>query len=242
MNLLFTKIFRFIVRTLGVFLGLILLYGLAILMLGVVPINNSFAQAQQGVEIMVIDNGIHTDLVVPVKYKNFDWSGYLPVSDFQGANQNFTHLAFGWGNRKFYMETPEWKDLNLEVAFAAAFGIGRSAMHVYYLPAMPKPGTKAIPIKLTEAEYEKLSTYILNSFKQQNGRFLLIKGRGYTSTDNFYEANGRFSLLKTCNEWVNRGLKAAGIKTVFWAPVPFFMMHKLKNQETNKLIAPSHLR
>src|SRR5688572_14368481 len=109
MKLLFYRTFHFILKIGGLFLGIILLYALAVLVLGLVPVNNTYAQTQQGIEIMVIDNGIHTDLVVPVKSNIIDWAGYLPVSDYPGVKPGFTHLAFGWGNRKFYMETPEWK-------------------------------------------------------------------------------------------------------------------------------------
>jgi uncharacterized protein (TIGR02117 family) len=216
---------------LKVMVSLVLLVGLylsAIVVLGSIPVNRSFAQTEKGIEILVIDNGIHTDLVLPANSRTIDWRKYLHLKDYAGADSNFTHFAFGWGNRKFYMETPEWKDLNLEVAFTAAFGIGKSAMHVYYLQTPPKPGIRSIAIKLSEAQYQKLTDYILRSFKQENGQFELIKGKGYGRTDNFYEANGHFSLLKTCNGWVNGALKAADIKTVGWAPVPHFMMRKLR--------------
>ena len=219
---------KFLMNTLLALLSFIMLYGLTILLCGLLTVNNSFAQTPSGIEVVVMDNGVHTDLALPVKTSVIDWNQYLNVEDFKGANARFTHVAFGWGNRKFYMETPAWRDLNLEVALAAAFGFGKSAMHVYYLPTAPKTSSRNVVLKLSEEQYQQLVNYILHSFQQENGRFLLIKNKGYTSTDNFYEANGSFSLLKTCNAWTNSGLKAAGIKTVFWAPLPHLMMRKLR--------------
>ena len=210
-------------------LGFVLLYLSMVVVFGIIPVNTSFAQAEPNVEIFVIDNGIHTDLVLPVKTSAIDWRQYLHLQDFPGADSSFRYFAFGWGNRRFYMEPPEWHDLSPEIALSAALGIGKSAMHVYYLKQKPKPGEKEIALKLTEEQYAKLVQYIFKSFQRtENGSFLLIKSKGYTSTDNFYEANGRFSLLKTCNVWVNSGLKAADVETVFWAPVPHFMMRRLR--------------
>ncbi len=209
-------------------MGIVAVYFLAITFFGLLTVNRSFAQTPGGIEVVVMDNGVHTDLALPLKTDVIDWRTYLRPEDFAGANPNFTHAAFGWGNRKFYMETPEWKDLDLDVALSAAFGFGKSAMHVYYLRQAPRASQKNIVLKLSETQYRHLVTYILDSFKQENGQVMLIKNKGYTSTDNFYEANGSFSLLKTCNGWTNSGLKAAGIKTVFWAPLPHFMMRKLR--------------
>ncbi len=218
------------IRFLGFISGLIGLYILSFLVLGLIPVNRSFAQTQTGIEIMVIDNGVHTDLVLPIKTKTIDWHKYLLLKDYAGADSSFSHVAFGWGNRRFYMETPQWKDMRIDVALSAALGFGRSAMHVYYIPKPLKSDKTQISIKLSEAQYERLVAYILNSFQQQNGGFLLIKDRGYTSIDNFYEANGRFSMFKTCNSWTNAGLKAAGVETVYWAPVPYLMMRQLREQ------------
>ena len=209
-------------------ISLVLIYFAAILVCGLFPVNQSFAQSPAGYEVVVMDNGVHTDLALPVKTNVIDWNQYLHLKDYKGATPRFTHFAFGWGNRKFYMETPEWRDLELDVALAAAFGFGKSAMHVYYLPVVPKASEKNVVLKLSEEQYRQLVTYILNSFQQESGSFLLIPGKGYTNTDNFYEANGSFSLIKTCNSWTNSALKAAGVKTVFWAPLPHLMMRKLR--------------
>jgi uncharacterized protein (TIGR02117 family) len=225
----FVKAAKMVVGFVSFLLGFLLFYSGLVVALGVISVNNSFAQTERGIAIYVIDNGIHTDLVLPASSKVIDWRNYLHLKDFPGADTTFSHFAFGWGNRRFYMETPEWRNLSLDVALSAALGIGKSAMHVYYEPRPPKPGKRVIQLNLSEEQYAELVKYIFNTFrKDENGRFLPIKSKGYTSTDNFYEANGKFSLLKTCNGWTNSGLKAAGVETVAWAPVPHLMMRKLR--------------
>ena len=43
------------------------------------------------------------------------------------------YLAFGWGDKGFYLDTPEWSDLKASTAFKAAFALGNSAMHTTFI-------------------------------------------------------------------------------------------------------------
>jgi uncharacterized protein (TIGR02117 family) len=206
------------------------LYVVTGLVLGSVPVNNSYAQTSQGVEIFVTNNGVHTDFVLPVKTACIDWRDKLHLEDYAGADSTFTHVGFGWGDRKFYMETPEWKDLTLTTAITSLFWPTRTAMHVEYIARPLQQNKYQQPVMVTEEQYQALVQYILNTFQQQpNGEFILIEGMGYHDRDNFYEANGKFHLFKTCNGWVNGGLKAMGHRAAFWAPFSFSVMRQVRN-------------
>jgi Protein of unknown function (DUF2459) len=52
------------------------------------------------------------------------------------------------------------------------------------------------------------------------GRFLLIEGGAYGTDDAFYYAHGSYHAFNTCNCWVGRGLKAAGVRTGWFTPLP----------------------
>jgi uncharacterized protein (TIGR02117 family) len=206
------------------------LYTLLGLVLGSIPVNKSYAQASQGIEIFVTDNGVHTDLILPVKTEVIDWRDKLYVQDYAGADSTFTQVGFGWGDRRFYMETPEWKDLTLTTAITSLFWPTRTAMHVEYIARPLKQNKHQQPVLLSEAQYKDLVQYILNSFQQQpDGEFLLIEGMGYHTRDNFYEAHGKFHLFKTCKGWVNGGLKAMGHRYAFWAPFSFSVMRQVRD-------------
>ncbi|QUJ76363.1 DUF2459 domain-containing protein [Sulfitobacter albidus] len=43
---------------------------------------------------------------------------------------------------------------------------------------------------------------------------------GFTPTDAFYPAHGRFHLLRTCNVWLGEKLRAAGVRFGLWTPLP----------------------
>ncbi|NDK54595.1 TIGR02117 family protein [Pontibacter fetidus] len=205
---------------------IILLPIVTALLLSIVPVNKGFAQATQpdSVKIYITSNGIHTDLILPVTTPSIDWRRKIALQHFAGADSSFTYIAFGWGDRRFYMETPEWSDLTLEVALDAAFWPSPSAMHVEYIRKPLTPNKHQRPIRVTPEQYQKLVAYIYSSFQTRGGNFILIPGKGYSSTDNFYEAREKFYFPKNCNNWVNGGLKAAGLKAAFFAPFPYAVM------------------
>lgn len=90
-----------------------------------------------------------------------------------------------------------------------------------------------IPLVLCERQVDSLRNYIRQSFKtNENDQFLEILDAGYTDNDRFFEATGHYPCFKTCNNWVNIGLKKAGVKTVIWSPFDYGVMHHL--QQKNK--------
>ncbi|MCC9138315.1 TIGR02117 family protein [Pontibacter silvestris] len=208
--------------------SLVFLFLLLMLLLGSIPVNKGFAQHSQGIEIFVTDNGIHTDLILPVKTKYIDWRTKLPLQQYKEADSSYQYIAFGWGDHRFYMETPTWKDLKPGVAVTALFWPTRSAMHVSYAKKRLEPNNSQQPLILSEQQYQGLVQYIVATFQQQNKEFILINGAGYTGKDNFYKAHGHFYLFRNCNNWTNRGLKEAGVKTAVWAPLPFAIMQHLR--------------
>ncbi|WP_025604152.1 TIGR02117 family protein [Pontibacter actiniarum] len=202
---------------------------LAAFLLSSVPVNRGYAQAhQEPVEIFVTSNGVHTDIIVPVATVYIDWRRRLPLHQFERVDSSFRYLAFGWGDRRFYMETPEWSDLRPGVAVTAALWPTRSAMHVTYIRSRPVPNRRQQPVLLSPEQYQRLITYIDHSFVQQHDGYTHIRNTGYTGQDTFYEAHGRFYILKNCNNWVNQGLKRAGVKTALWAPIPYAVMRHLR--------------
>ncbi len=88
------------------------------------------------VEAYILTNGVHTDLVVPVKSEWADWSQKIPFDVTKGKNTDFKYVSFGWGDKGFYLDTPTWADLKFSTAFKAAFWMGQSAMHTTYYHEM----------------------------------------------------------------------------------------------------------
>ncbi len=173
------------------------------------------------IPIYILSNGVHTDIVVPIYHKNTktNWRNFVKIEHTLAKDTNSTLVAFGWGNKGFYLETPQWADLKFSVAFNAVFGLGGSAMHVTFHKQL-KESKHCRKIYLSVDQYRNLSKFILDQFsKSSGGEAMLIPTKAnYGKNDAFYEANGRYNLFYTCNTWTNEALKSCGQKASLWTP------------------------
>lgn len=127
------------------------------------------------------------------------------------------YLAIGWGDKRFYLETPTWADLKFKTAFKATFGLGNAAIHAtFYRKMIESKSCKKIP--LAGVQYSRLIDFISNSLrKDELGHSIYIRtNANYNDFDAFYEATGSFSLFRTCNSWANEALKISGQKCCLW--------------------------
>lgn len=172
--------------------------------------------------IYILTNGMHTDLVVPTETEFIDWSEKVPFQDIKSKSVDYKWIAFGWGDKGFYLNTPTWADLKFSTAMEAAFWLSESAMHCTYHIDLQE-NKDCVKIKITENQYKKLVAYIDSKFdKTPDGRYIFIPTDAvYGDSDAFYEAQGTYSFLYTCNTWANYGLKAAGQKYALWTPTDF---------------------
>lgn len=212
------KVFKIIGRTLLALVGFVLLYFLTAYCLSHISINADPVNYAD-VTIYIKTNGVHTDIVVPTKNDQVDWSREIKCSNTVSADTSYHYLGLGWGDKGFYLETPNWSDLKVSVAFKAAFGLSTTAMHATYYNKMKEDST-CKKIQIDKHQYEDLIKYISSSFKKDaKGHFINIQtNANYGSTDAFYEANGSYSLFYTCNTWANNALKASGQPYCLWTP------------------------
>lgn len=220
--------FKILLKLVLFLLGLILLYVIIAYLLSLITIEKE-ANTKPEVEIFILTNGVHTDIVMPVKSEQIDWSQQIQYKNTQAADSTYQYIAMGWGDKGFYLETPEWSDLKASVAFKAASGLSSSAIHATYYKQM-KLGNDCKSMLISKEQYQRLITYITNSFqKDASGNFIpIITDANYGKTDAFYEANGSYSIFKTCNSWANTGLKACGQKCCLWTATDSGIFSKYK--------------
>ena len=194
------------------------------LVLGLLSVNGGFrptAPASGGVRIYLRTNGVHAELVLPA-FAPHDWRAEFPpeqVVDAErlAAGPRLEWLAFGWGDRDFYIRTRTWRDLRPGTTAVALLGLGRSAMHVEYL--VRPQDYRVQRIDLSDAQYGALVEALRAGFARDvHGEPLRIDDPGYFDTDAFYEGTGRYTIRLTCNEWIRRALAHAGVRTAVWAP------------------------
>ncbi len=213
------RVVRIIFRCSQAFILLLVLY-LLLALVGLIPVNNDFEPTASGVEIMVTSTDIHADLVLPIRDEAIDWRAHFPPSDFVGDVNGATHMAIGWGNKEFYVDTPTWGDVKVGTVFRALFWPSDTCIHVSMSnrSAIPADARKT---KISREQYRLLIDYVLGSFQRDEaGRFLLINGGAYDTNDAFYYALGNYHAFNTCNCWVGRGLRVTGVKTGWFTPLP----------------------
>ncbi len=195
------------------------LYFLAALVGGLVPANAGWREPPAGITIFVRTNGVHTWIMVPTVTPEMDWRPLAPAAHIRDRRYAGNYLAFGYGNREFYLNTPRWEDLRLRTALTAAFGEGRSLMHVEH-EWNPRVDEDQRAFRVTRDQYRRLAVHILQSFdRDAQGRTIPLLGRGYGPADVFYEARGSYNALLTCNEWTGAALRAAGVRVGLWTPL-----------------------
>lgn len=213
------KSFKYLLYTILGFVVFVLAYFLITFILSSITIDKE-ENSQKEVAIYIKTNGMHTDLVLPIKNEFIDWTQEIKYSHTHLTDtSNIQFIGMGWGDKGFYLETPQWSDLKLSVAFKAAFGLSTTAIHATYFDHISE-NESCRKIHISKRQYKRLVSYINNTFqKNKEGHLLPIStNANYGNSDAFYEANGSYSLLHTCNTWANNGLKKCGQKACLWTP------------------------
>lgn len=170
-------------------------------------------------QILLLANPIHTDIALPVDdevraaFADLVPSG-LPV-DMPGVE----YLIIGWGGRSFYIETPIWGDIR-PLPVLKALTIDRSVLHVSVAGPID-PGHPAVrPLTVTPEARSRMIAAIRESFVRDGGLPVAIPGAAYGADDVFFEAAGAFNAFVGCNTWTAAVLRAGGVRTGWWTPVP----------------------
>lgn len=229
------------------FLGLLLAIYFLIVLLGLFPVNNNYLPPDDGVEIYVISNEVHADFVLPIVNDVVDWSVCFPASHFAGDVGAAKYVLFGWGDRRFFVETARWRDLKVSTALNA-FWSNDTALHVTQTDSRHWE-SYAIKVRISRDQYAELARYVRATLADVNPATVTaadlnellqkpvtnpIAGARYADNDAFYPANGRYHVLNTCNSWVGNGLRRAGVRVGAWTPLPktiYFYLPSLEGKD-----------
>lgn len=210
---------------LAVLIGFPLLYLLFAVILGLVPVNSDRIPPAEGIMIGVRTNGAHADLVLPLSNEFIDWTVVFPPDHFASADRNSEAISIGWGDRNFYLNTPEWSDLKIAVAAYALFWPSPAAMHVEMITEMPLNERNFVPIMIAPDQYEELIMIIRSCLIRSEYMPVPIEGFHYNDRDAFYLACGYYHLFFTSNEWTARALRRIGVRAPMWLPFDRAVMY-----------------
>ncbi len=227
---MFKKIFKiigFTLLALIVFVGLYFLFAYTLPKITVEKEPNT----KNEITIYILTNGVHTDIVVPLRNEQIDWTQDFPFENTIAKDTTATFLAMGWGDKGFYLETPTWGDLTFRVAYKAAFGLSTAAIHATFYKTLEESET-CKKIEISKSQYHRLISYIKKSLiTDSNGKTINIKtNANYGNNDAFYEATGSYHLFHTCNTWTNNALKSCGQKSCLWTPFDTGIFYQYNKQ------------
>ncbi len=212
------KVLRIFLKSIFGIVIFVISYALLSFGLSKIEVNSDITQNPE-IEIFISTNGVHTDIVVPIKNEIKDWTTDIQFQHTKTKDSIMNFVGIGWGDKGFYLDTPEWADLKASTAIKAATGLSTTAMHTTFYKTL-KEDESCKKVKISKENYIKLVEYISNSFqKNSNSKTINIPNNFYGKNDTFYEAIGSYSLIKTCNTWANGALKASNQKAAFWTPI-----------------------
>ena len=195
------------------------LFSGAVFIVGLVPINNDFEQPEQGIELFIVSSAVHADIIMPRANSIVDWDQEFASAEIAGNVDSATHVAVGWGDKGFFLETPTWNDLKASTAFNALLRPSASCVHVTY--TRPDLYADNASVRVSVDQYRDLANFVKRSLlRNEEGQFIPIHGFSYGTTDAFFNAKGNYHLFNTCNSWVGQGLRAAGVRVPWLTPLP----------------------
>jgi uncharacterized protein (TIGR02117 family) len=177
--------------------------------------------------IYAVGETMHVDLIVPIRNPVYDWHNFLKTELIYTPDG---YLRMGWGDRRWYTETPSWDQMNLWDIPRVLFKPGNaSVMYVQSYRQLPAdPGVELRCIAVDRAEYLNLVQFLQSSFQRDaQGALIRIKD-GRAEHSGFYAATGNYSVLRTCNTWTAEGLDAANVPTPLWSALAPAVMRQVR--------------
>lgn len=162
------------------------------------------APAKADQSFYVVSSWLHAEIALEVASVPRD---QLPViRDFSRAR----FLVIGWGNDEFYRA----KKMTLPILLRAIFLVEPSVLHVAAVPDSVAdffPHRRIYKLSVGDAGFAKMLRYLNDAFARNASGKLIPLEQGFYPASQFYEARGKYYLLKTCNVWTARALREAGV-------------------------------
>lgn len=216
--------FRTGARLFAALLLLAVLYFIAALGFALFPASGRPQQADGEPVVYVCTSLAHADIVMPSRDPLIDWSALFPAVTPPGLPAE-AYLAFGWGDLRFFRETPTWADVRLPIALGALAGLNDTALRVVAVNP-PSADPDCQPLRIDRAGRQALIDHIRATLVQQQP---VVQ----TGLEAYYLAKGRYSPLRTCNQWVAEALAAAGLPHARFAPFSYSITWPLATTVSN---------
>ncbi|WP_413991534.1 DUF2459 domain-containing protein [Labrys okinawensis] len=209
---------RFLVVVVAALVLAFLAYALAALASALLPLPGRVQQADGEPPVYLCASLAHTDIAMPGRDPLADWGSLLPAVASPGLPPQ-AYLAFGWGDLRFFRETPTWGDVRISTALGALAGQHDTALRVVAINP-PEHDPSCLRLRIDRAGRQALIDHIKATLLLDAAGQPHLQPDG-TQFQAYYLAKGRYSALRTCNQWAAEALGAAGLPHAFFAPFSF---------------------
>ena len=173
-------------------------------------------------DVHVVDHGWHTGLIVSTddiasialrlpEIRAEEASLLLSLARIMAAAE---WVEIGWGDAEFYQaDVAGPMDVPLSTIIPSLFIPTETVLHIFPGLGPPEeafPASDTVRMTLSEPGYEKLALALARDFDAADGLPRDL-GAGLYGYARFYAATGRYTALKTCNNWVAERLATAGV-------------------------------
>lgn len=159
-------------------------------------------QSGKGIKFWIVKDAIHSDYL----FESELWKDVFAPKD--------KFIRIGWGDRKIFLETKEWKELKAMNFLRAFWGLNETVLRVDF---MDQPTNEEIEIN--PEQFKALKEHIMGSFKGES----IEKRPEYYQKGDFYESDLKYNCFTNCNNWVNVGLVKAQISNRIWCPLSLWL-------------------
>lgn len=165
--------------------------------------------------IILVQGPIHYDILLPIDDVTRARFGFLADAGVPIDHFNAAWLSVGWGSGAFYTTAGSYRDIKIGAVVKAVTGDEGVLRFDVYGPLPDSPHLR--PVRVSAAQLAALRNGIQASLATQTP----LPIDGFSETDAFYPATGRFNIFQTCNVWVGDQLAAAGLAFGRWTPTPY---------------------
>jgi len=205
--MIFFKLLKIVFTLLAIFFAIIILYISTAFLLVFFPIG-PMSTLEKEEKIYILYDNVHSDIVFNLENISDEWIKNLPIV----RNRTKGYIAFGWGDKETYLNTPTWDKMKISTSLKALFINTPSLMHItYYHDINYFIDVKSISISKNQTNIIKKS--ILKSFDFKEDFY-----HGYGYSDLFYTSQYKYNFIYTCNTWTGNILRDANISVSYWTP------------------------
>jgi uncharacterized protein (TIGR02117 family) len=165
-------------------------------------------QAESGPSrtLYVAKHGWHSGLAV--RSADIPQDAWPARREFSDAR----YLELGWGDREYYMrENP-----GIWLGLRALFWPTDSAIHAVAVRGAIErefPASEIVDLRVSEEGFRRLVEFVAASHARDAAGDWIVLGPGQRpNRSRFYASGRRFHLFETCNTWVARALREAGVR------------------------------